>query len=360
MIRLSASSVPRALACPGHMRLPHHDYRTKYAEAGEAHHAEAEAAADLGDHDGLPEKVAVLIREGDELIAECGFAYDVATDTARQLGHVRRRYADLAPYEIPGTPDLIIKGNGRIVVVDYKEHERVAPAATNAQTATYALMVARAFGVNEVTVVICYRTDGWCDFATLGPIDLQAHADQLHRLAIDVARADAPLAIGPHCKYCPAFMSCPKQHALMGEVKTDLPVRIEAAMPFTDDDEASDALDLFERLRMLTARLQAALIARAHERPIPRPDGRMFGPVEKQGNEKLDGDVVWRVVTEKFGRDKADEVVTRTATKKKLKDVLGAKGEKEIVEAVRARGGSKRETKTVIEVYEPQKLLKVV
>jgi hypothetical protein len=59
--------------------------------------------------------VVALMVEGDRLTTEPAFAYDCATDTARELGHVDRRYRDLAPYEIPGTMDLLIFQPGRDV-----------------------------------------------------------------------------------------------------------------------------------------------------------------------------------------------------------------------------------------------------
>lgn len=369
MIRPSASEVPRLLACPGSAHLPRHEYKSAYAVAGVEYHADIEAAVESGEEtDLIHPKIVALYPKDARLAAEAAFAYDVATDTARGLGHLKRKYVGLSPYEIPGTLDLVVLGDGKALVVDHKSYEEVEPAATNTQLATYALMVARTTGLDEVTVAINYKMSA-PDIAVLDVFDLDAHAARLKRLQFDVASGKGTLNVGRWCKYCPAFLSCPKQSELQIEVgSADTVMAIEQRIPFNDDEDAARAFDLLQRIKMLTARMSAALYARASERPIPLSDGRMFGPVEKPGNEKLDGDVVWDVVKTLHGQSVADAAVSRVATKKKLHDAIGivagkgqaAAAERKVLEAVRERGGSKRETKVVVEAYEPQKLLKVV
>lgn len=367
MIRLSASAVPRVLECTGSAVLPQHRYETKFAEEGTERHADMEGAVDDGDHEKLPAEVQALMRDGDKMATECAFAYDVATDTARELGHLKHRaYEGLAPFEVPGTVDLLIMGNGRAIVVDYKGFEEVDDAESNAQTATYALMVARKYGLSEITVVIVYLTGlRKPSIAILGAFDLDGHAARLKQLQFDVARAAADpgahLVTGKQCKYCPAFLSCEKQSALTIDVSSaDTVMAIESRIPFESDEDAADAFDLLQRIKMLTTRMSAALYARAAERPIPLRSGKMFGPVEKLGSEKLDGDIVYAVVKEKHGQGVADAAVVRSATKKRLKEALGfvgaksvAAAERDVLEAVRAKGGAERKPKTSIEEYEP-------
>lgn len=370
MIRLSASGAARALACPASLVLPQHEYSSKHADAGTDRHADTEAAIDLGnEEDVLPAQVLAMIQDGDARATECAFAYDCATDAARELGHIKHRaYENLSPFEIPGTVDILIKGNGRAIVIDKKGFERVGPAESNEQTMTYALMVARTYGFDEITIVIYYEIGG-VDVATVSALDLDAHAERLKALMVDTARAQVEptkfLKTGRHCKYCNAFLSCSKQHALTLEAGSGaMAMSVESKIPFQDDADAAAAFDLLGRIKMLTARIGAALYARASDRPIPLSNGNVFGPVEKQGNEKLDGDVVYAVVKERHGQGLADAAVVRTATKKRLADALrfaGSKGEvakleRAVLEEVRSRGGAKRESKTVVEEYEPKKL----
>ena len=368
MIRLSASGVTRALACAGSLVLPQHRYETKFAADGTDRHADTEAAIDLGnEEDVLPARVLEMIGPDDQLTTECAFAYDCATGQARALGHGREAYKGLTPFEIPGCVDLLIKNKHRAIVVDKKGFERVGSAESNEQTMTYALMVARTCGFDEVTVVIYYEVGG-IDVATVSALDLDGHAERLKALLVDVARAQVEptkfLAMGKWCRYCPAFLSCPKQHALTLEVGSgQMAMQVESRIPFDDDAEAAKAFDLLQRVKMIAQRIQAGLYARAGQRPIPLSNGNVLGPIEKQGNEKLDGDIVYQVIRDQHGQGIADAAVERKATKKRIGEALvfaGSKGERAkleraVLEEVRARGGSKRDAKTVIEEYEPQK-----
>jgi hypothetical protein len=370
----SASSIPRLLECPTSALLPQHDYKTEYAEQGTDYHADQEAAIDVGDEDAIHPDVLALIREGDETITEMAFAYDPIADTARELGRItREQYAALVkPGELPGKPDLVIRGNGRLLVVDHKGHEEVEDAERNAQVATYALMVARAYGYDECEVAIVYRaTYRRPTHATLNALDLAAHGDRLNALRADIEKArETPqlfLSDGAHCKYCPAFLGgCPRMESLQRRVAGgDLVRRAEQLIPFNDDESASRGLDLLERLKMLTARLSAALYARAAERPIPRGDGKVFAQVIKEGNRKLDGDAAYALLREKYGQEVADKAVTRSATQKGIETALKAAGVKgasakkdAIVDALEEAGKVERKPKTSFETVPAEKLLK--
>lgn len=356
MIRLSASAVPRLLACPGSAHLRQSEYNTQYADEGTDRHSDAEAAVDLGASDELPWQVRKLMLPGDELVTEYAMAYDVASDTARSLGRIKHRdYRDLRPFEVPMTLDLVIRGNGRIVYVDYKSFEEADPANDNGQLATGALALARAEGLDEATIAIVYLGAEWrpADVAVLGPLDLDAHAVRLRDL---VKSDDRTLKVNKHCKYCPSFHDCPEQILLAADAGDgSLAVRMEAMIPFEKDEDATDAYELWQRIKVVVSRVGAALHARAASRPIPLRSGKMFGPVSKQGNEKLDGDVVHAVVKELHGADIADRAVVRHATKKRLDEALkGRRGAAvAVLKVVRDRGGSERKASTAIEEYEP-------
>jgi hypothetical protein len=351
---ISASRVPTYLACQAAAVLPQSDYRTVYADQGQDFHGDMEAAADIGD--GLPAKVAALTA-GASLTSECAFAYDVASDTARELGHVQRKYAGLTPYEIPGTLDLLARGD-RMLVVDYKGHEKVDDAATNTQLATYALMVARTYGVFEVDVAIYYRSTGWLDTATLGPLELDAHAARLRQLQIDVARAaaDPKPVIGRQCRYCNAFNACPAQADLRVDVDRSLPMRVEASLPYHDDGTAADAFDLLSRVELLAKRMRAALYARAAEKPIPLNDGRVLGPVEKMSATEIDVQRGYQVLLDKYGPQIASECLTQKLTQAGIDRALKKHGhdKRAAMKALADAGAAKRETRTTIEPHEPQ------
>jgi hypothetical protein len=360
MIRPSASSVERLLACPGSAHLPQTEYHTADADAGTARHEDVEVATMIGDLEGLPWQVRKMLEPGDVFSTECAMAYDCSDDTARALGHIKwRDYSDLRPFEIPMTLDLVIYGEKRIAVVDYKGFQEVTSAAENAQLATGALAVARAAGRDEITVAIVYLGASWrpADVAVLSVFELDMHAARLREM---MTSSDRSLHVGPWCKYCHAFTSkdgqiqCPEQRKLAESAGGgEIAMRVESMIPFASDDDAADAYDLLQRIRVVVKRMSDALYARAAERPIPLRSGKMLGPVSKQGNEKLDGDVVWNTVKELYpGLE--DTAVVRTATKSRLTETL--KGKRGAVPAVlkevAKRGGITRKATTAIEEYD--------
>lgn len=366
----SASSIPRLLACPVSALLPQHDYKTTYAAEGQEYHSDQEAAIDVGDEDAIHPDVLALVREGDETITEMAFAYDPIADTARELGRITRdQYAKLTREgELPGKPDLIIRGNGRVIVVDHKSFEEVDDAERNAQAATYALMVARAWGYDECEVAIVYRAT-WRrpSHATLNALDLAAHGDRLRKLRSDIIKArETPqlfISDGKHCRYCPSFLSgCTRIEALQRRVQSGALVRqTEQLMPFANDDDAAQAFDLYERLKMLTARVGAALHARASQAPIPRPNGKVWGPREKEGARKIDGDAAYAALKEKYGQAVADAAVTKAATQKGIEAALKQAGVKSatrakdsLVKQLEESGAVKRKPSVKFEEYEPE------
>lgn len=359
----SASSVPRALVCAASAVLPQQDYRTKFADDGQERHEEQESSVEVGDwHPDLEQ-----FREDGQVIAtECAFVYDVATDTARELGHVARQYRDLAPTEIAGTMDLLIRGK-RLIVVDYKSFELVDPAATNEQTATYALMAARTYGYDEVTVVIIYLVGGRKpDIAVLSALELDGHAARLKEMVETIEHARRARDLTPYlkrskqCRYCPAYLACPVQMRTVIDIGTgELAQRAEAMIPLESDQDAATAFDLLEHVTLVQKRLKAAVMARAADRPFMTARGTMYGKVQKLGPTKLNGEVAYRVLKKRYGDHIAQAGVTMAATQAGMKravELQHAKGGlaaamRELMAEIEREGGAKRDEREAIEEY---------
>lgn len=366
---VTASKIGLAHACPGAFALPHFVERHPGQDEGIDRHAEDETSIDAGR---VPDELEQRW-PGFSWRAEVAFAIDLATGTGREVGsRIDRAYGSGAPLEVFGTADAVGRLGDRLVIVDRKSFDpRVPRAAVNAQLHTLALAATRAYGLDACEVAIRHEARP-LDVAALDAVDLDTFLVDLrdiHARVIDAKRllreGTLELHPGDHCRYCPAFMgpngvACPAQKALQSEVKNELvAVRVEATIPFRDDEEAADAYELYQRIKMLQTRLATALHARGKERPFRTRSGKMFGAVEKLGNEKLDGDIVYEVVKARHGRDIADAAVIRSATKKRLADALSFAGvaskavaEREILADVRSKGGAKRETKTTIEEYD--------
>jgi hypothetical protein len=354
---ITASGIPRALRCVGSLVLPRVRIDSPHAAAGTAHHEQLESDIDTGN---APDDIEALISPGDIVITEQAFAYNVATDTARRLTVASKRAYQTEPFEIPGTPDLVIVGQ-RLTVVDHKSNEEVAAAHENEQTATYALTLARFYGRDEVDVVIRYK---WRrpSQATLTALDLDAHAARLKQLQIDVVKARENVrgwvVSGVHCKYC-EVIDCPAWESVrIRAANGELALHVEAGMPFANDSDAAQAWDLLGRLKLLTGRLEGALKMRAKERPFLTLDGLEVREVIEEGNRRIDGEKAYELIRSRFGTEVADDSAKRTVSQKGIEEALKKHGLKpalkaQVVKDLEAAGAVTRETKTSVKPLPP-------
>jgi len=368
----TASRLYLARECPPAFALPHLDVPTEAAELGKARHAERDAQIEAGQ---IPEVLAKRW-PGYAWRSELAYAYDYATGRGRILGRgLNRDYSSASPTEICGTADAVgYREHAPVVVIDWKGFEEVECAATNVQLHFGALALTRAIGTDEAEVAIHYEARP-VDVASIDAFDLEAFAADILTIieGIIAARARARMGHelaykeGEHCKYCPAFHACPRKRHLAVELNAKVEQSQAGKMlfAFDDDVEAARAYEFAARIAQFLGNLRAALAMRAKERPIPLGNGRLYGPVEKPGNEKLDGDIVYNLVKEKYGQGIADAAVLRSATKKRLAEALEFAGvankagaERDLLKAIRDRGGAKREIKTALDEYDaPNKQL---
>lgn len=364
---ISASALPRLMRCPGSAALPSANTTSEWSEAGTERHEDQEDRINAGD---VPEEIRALVGDGVEVRAEVALAYDVSTGAARELGTgIARDYSGLGPYEIPGTCDALAILPDSVVVIDHKGWESVDAAERNVQVAFLALTAARAHRKNEATVAIVYlRGDRRVvDKAALDMFELDAFAGRVRAVhaAVGAQRQRrqrgelVDVAEGPHCKYCPAVAVCPAKVALLQRLISGQEAdEMELMMPL-DATSARNAYERWQAGRALLRRVERALYAFAAETPIPLGDGKFFGKYTKPGNEKLDGDVMYKVVREKHGPEVALQAVTLSATKTRLKDALKAANvapvaaaERDVLAEVRARGGATREPTETVGEYE--------
>lgn len=358
MTRISASSLGRAFACPGSLHLPIANTSSKDAREGTARHAEQEDAIRGRDLSRLPAELAALIPDGAVVRAEVAVAYDVSTGTTRELGtSIGRAYGTLAPFEIPGTIDLFATAPGFCLVADHKGHELVDPPTRNEQLLFGALCAAKLCGIDEAIAAISYLPTGEVVHATLDALDLDAFAARLRQLQFAIAaqagKRPPDVSENKHCKYCPSAHVCPAKVSLVKQLARGEDVLLE---PLTVDTAAL-AYERLGHAKRLLRRIEDAIFAFARDRPIPLKNGNVLGVHEKLGNETLDGDTVWKVVEDMFGRDVADAAVVRDATKKRLEEALKcagvlpvAKHKAAVLAAVKKLGGiDRKRTMDVVE-----------
>lgn len=347
---ISSSKLSLVAACEGAITLPWRDSPTALTEAGNSRHADDETAINAGD---VPEEYTERW-PGLQWRAEVAYVYNIATDTSRFVGcGVGRDYGTLDPFEVPGTIDAEGRGPGQLVVVDRKGFEAQEPAEQHRQVRFLALAAARHQPADRITVAIRPEI-GPMDIAEVDPVfDLRHEAHRVRQLVLDSARLrseahqgirEPRFAVGRHCRWCPAFQDCPKQAELRALMVRDPDDPDLALQTFVDDESAADVYQLWKRIGILHKRIGEQLYRHAAVRPIPVGEGRMWGRLEKQSNEKLDGDVVWQAVKELHDQDTADRAVVRHATKKQLEATLkGKRGAMaKVLKAVRERGGATR------------------
>lgn len=370
--RLTASALPRAFRCPGSLVLPEARTSSAWATAGTDRHAEQEHAIDAGDLSTMPDKVRRLIpADATSIRAEVAVAYDVATGAGRELGvGLERAYGDLAPFEIPGTIDLLVLAPGRALVADWKGVEEVDEPAANEQTTLYALAVARAYGLDDVTVAIGYLVTGRVEYATLDVFELDTFGERLRRLHLDVAAAARRIdggalpdvSDGAHCKYCPAQHVCPAKVALVHRMASGVELDQLALLRPLDADLARVAYDRVQAAKAMLKKIEAAIYAYASENTLDLGGGNFLGSFRKVGNEKLDGAKVYAAARDLYGRDFADAAVVISATKARIKEAAKAAApqlgksaaaiERSVLDEVRARGGAAREESVAVGVYD--------
>jgi len=324
---LSGSSLQRAEKCPASEALPHRDTISADSDRGTAVHKFLAAVPTLGRADAL-EAVDAKYRDlcavidldrlpaanASGFIPEAAYVWDDFAGTVDYLGQsLGRNYGKLTAAQIPCTLDSVgTSADGtKGIVLDYKGGwSDAAPAAVNLQLRFGALCYCRANGLEAATVAIVrIKEDGssWFDVADLTAWDLTVIEGQI--TAILDAVTDAKMAhaqevtlkptTGDHCRYCPAYASCPAVTSLAVAVGSG-----EFGLELTKGN-AAEAWHRVKAMEKILKEVKAAVKTFAEIEPIDLGDGKMLGEVEGT-RESLSGGVVYRVLREMYGEEAAD------------------------------------------------------
>lgn len=393
---LSASGGDRAAACPAAYALPA-DPRTETDDGsrGTAIHAYLESLQTMPHADALracADSVratceSILLAEVPRGAAEVAYVWDAATDTAACLGKIEHRgYAaalgrPLKPTEIPCTIDLVYgdtETGSR--VLDWKTgYENIPDPRTSMQLGLAAICLARAGGLEAVTVVVArVGMDGqiYMDDHDYDSFGLEDMADRWRTVWARVEATRAALAEGdaiatspgPHCRYCPATGSCPQFAGIARELLSPGSDWLARARTLIRDDGEAAALWVkVSRARELLGTLQGLLEARAVERPFRLPDGREVREVECKRDAVKSARTVADVLLELYGADVSSDAVetelhtTKGAIEKavgKHAKAVGTKAAPEVRRALtvlRERGAVEERRYTNVEAVEPRK-----
>lgn len=379
----TASYLPRVVACPASFVLPQErEEKGRPAAQGTAIHAYLAAVGTKGREAALadvPEEfrdvcdAIPLERLPLNLAAEVTLAIDLETGAARELGRdLNRDYSAALPTEIVGTVDALGMNDDEVLIIDWKSGRgHVDPAARNWQLLALAVAAARVYGKSRARVGIGFVPEGskpWFDWADLDALDLDAALYQLRKMARRIEKARADLAAGRtpettpnvHCRYCPAWKSCPSQTALLRQVVA-APAEIEREVMTLLTPETARAA--YERIKLVSAvvkRVEQAVYAWAATSPIDLGDGNVLGMTTTQ-KESVDGDKALPVLRAKFGDAVAEAACERSTSKaainRALKKVERSKGtsfaevERDALAALREAGAISIKTTETVQVH---------
>ena len=248
---LAPSAANRWMACPGSIELSKQappQESSSYAAEGSAAHYIAQACLERGQD--ASEYLNLPVKIGEDTIkvtGEMAEAVQEYLDTVRELlpkklsSVLNKTFFVEEKFKLPwihselsGTSDSIILKKDVLWVNDYKHGIGiVVEPAWNPQLMIYALgalsVVAKA-GQNKVkTVRICivqpraFHIDGSVRTWDITVEELNHWAVSVLIPATKCTDAEqAPLRVGPHCRFCPALALCPKQiDSAVALAKTD-------------------------------------------------------------------------------------------------------------------------------------------
>lgn len=284
----TSSSIERVLECPASAVLPGTNNVTKYSSKGNMVHKLIE----LKDLDGL-KKINVewdALAIPNEARHEVSFSYDVVSgkaDTHGVLGG-HENYPDTPFSTVFGTVDvvgrsiLLMDGLGKvdcIDIVDWKTSSEMPPA-DSWQMRILAFMAARSEGYKFARTRITHIREGvrhsewklWngSDFDAT-ELMLRRAYDKVNKLGWKEEVTLSDVRYGPHCHFCPAYLSCPYPKSLLRD-----PGDGSLANIITNVD-AVNAYNKWQSLRTLAGKLEEVVRGFAVATPIQLPGGYRYG-----------------------------------------------------------------------------------
>ena len=396
-MRVSASNLHRAAACPGSTSLPWFGSESNEAASrGTSIHKFLETALNKGRDEALrtcdPEVLdACEVIDLDDLPAgdpknwhaEVAFAYNWKTEVARIIGvGIGRNYGKLDEFEIAGCADVIRvvddgDGIGKTVTVyDYKTGRgHVDPAEANWQLRLLGVAAASAYGALEADVGVIRLIDDTPRFnhAHYDTLDLAVARKQIRKVMEEAKKAEADVAAGKtpklstgaHCDYCPAIMSCKAVTGIVAAVAKNPAEYILDPVTLTPEQAglAWVKIDIaIEGLKMAKKNLEQI----AMSIPLPLPNGKVIASVETK-RETITPDVTEAVMTELYGNEAASEAIEikKSTSRTLLKSVVRAhlkpneklgKTYDAVLAEIRQAGGAKESFFYQIKEITPQSL----
>jgi len=319
----TASSLERAVACPASCAIPvrvraSSDAASRgneihgFIEAVLAGHKTREAAlADVP----LEWRGTCAALDWDALVGdlvpgtvrvESAYALNYVTGAVRFLGSsLGRNYPPTGENEIVGTSDIDGEHvEGLPAVDDVKTGQPTTECRKNWQMRFHAFVRHKLTGEPDILARLKYvgengaiRVDGHLfepfdhvDFLS----DLGAAMQRIREVKLDALQVFP----GEHCRYCPAYLSCPAKTALTRALVPELD-SIDRLVGEMTVEQIAAAWVKLEAIKPLVKRLDAAMKDAARSQTIELPDGRVLREIEK-GRSSIVGERAL-ALAEKYG-----------------------------------------------------------
>lgn len=273
--------------------------------------------------------------------AEVAFAYDLATDRARELGRDIGRAYELRPGEVPGTADVVglTADHEGVIIYDYKSSSwRVTPAERNLQLGFLALAACRAYGLKRAHVAIIGLQDPekpTFDRHEWGELELDVWAGEIGNL-FDVVLAQRAawrgepdgaslsLTVGDHCKYCHVRKRCSAWTSMITALARDPRAELVdlSAQAALDDDQVARAWRRLEQLQKILEVAETVLKGYVRQNgPVDLGEGRALAEVLAE-RETVVGHMARDLLVEQHGKDVADRASEWKVSKASIEAAL--------------------------------------
>lgn len=286
----TASAIERVVECQASTVLPQTQSNSTYAQSGKNIHYDIEAVVLGGSHPTFNTKSLDLPPNAR---AEIAFSYDVISGEAKEIGSVGDRQYPKSPfstmfgtvdcigeYTLIPSGDVIVSTPNCVDVIDWKTTYE-APQPDSWQMRILGFMAAKARGLSYARTRITHIRDGrinhskwklWTNVDFMeNEVILKRTYDSVNKLGWKKEITLADVRHGPHCHFCPAYLSCVYPKSLLQHNGGGDPAAL------ISDRDATNAYSRWQALRTLTGRLEDAVKGFALQKPIDIGNGYLYG-----------------------------------------------------------------------------------
>lgn len=318
---MRASSLPRLELCPRSETLPGVSETSEFAEAGTIRHRFLQTCYE---------------RSRDEALAEAPAAHRArleAIDVPVFPGKISCEVT-LEWRGITGHADVVAATPDGVFILDWKgAYADVDDPSTNLQLGFYAVAAIAKFKLPMKATIIVARImeDGEVRFirADLDSAALLAIAKRIAATQESVGGSNPRLQMGGHCRYCPAWRSCPAHISVMHEIgKGVLGIDSEWKSPemvFLTHDKLTAAEKTIEEAKK-TLKLYVAATGKLEW------NGRTLEVVNEE-RRSIDGERAFPILLEALGEDGARAACEIKTSFTAIKDVVKDKEKTKAIEA---------------------------